>query len=93
MIKVIFQRLKTLEQLLWLFNMDKLTVEGHPDLYRDPKTGAIINNNTNEYESYIKTYRARNIEKQKMNHIEFDLNELKKEISEIKNLLSQLASN
>jgi hypothetical protein len=72
--------------------MNKLSVEGHPDLYRDPKTGAIINNNTNEYESYIKTYRARNMEKQKLNTMESDLNQLKSEISEIKNLLSQLLS-
>jgi hypothetical protein len=73
--------------------MKKISVDGYPDLYRDSASGAIVNKNTNEYESYIHTHRTRNIEKQKINHIESDLTELKKEISEIKKLLSQLASN
>lgn len=92
MIKVIFQELKTLEQLHSLFDMDKLTVEGHPDLYRDPKSGAIVNNNPNDYESYIKSYRIRRNEKERIANIEDDLNDLKGEINEIKHLLQQLVS-
>lgn len=73
--------------------MEKLAVDGHPDLYRDPKTGAIINSNLNDYESYIKTYRSRMTEKQKLASMENDLDILKNEISEIKILLQKLIIN
>jgi len=71
--------------------MDKLNVDGHPDLYRDLKSGAIINNNPSDYESYLKSYQARKSEKERVANIETNLNELKDEINEIKKLLQQLA--
>ena len=72
--------------------MDKLKVDGHPDLYRDPKSGAIINKNSSDYETYIKTYRSRMTEKERLSNMETDLTELKSEINEIKNLLRDLIS-
>lgn len=72
--------------------MDKLVVDGHPDLYRDPKSGAIVNNNQNDYESYIKSYKNRRSEKEKISNMESTLSELKSEIDEIKDLLRQLVS-
>jgi hypothetical protein len=71
--------------------MDKLIVDGHPDLYRDPSSGAIINQNSTEYESYIKSYRIRQSEKAKLENMESDLKTLKDEINEIKTLLKQIA--
>lgn len=91
MTKVIFQELKTLEQLLSLFDMNKLNVDGHPDLYRDPSSGAIINQNSTDYESYIKSYRIRQSEKAKLENMESDLQSLKDEIGEIKTLLMKIA--
>lgn len=72
--------------------MKKLTVDGHPNLYRDPKSGAIINKNCSEYETYMKTYKVRLTEKERLSNMETDLDELKNEIGEIKNLLKQLIS-
>ena len=32
-----------------------IKVEGHPNLYRDPKTGAIINCDDHGYSQYVKS--------------------------------------
>lgn len=41
-------------------------VDGHPSLYRDVQSGAIINDNTYEYESYMKSYQMRQNKSQKL---------------------------
>ena len=33
--------------------MTLIPVKGHKGLFRDSETGAIINNNTNDYQTYI----------------------------------------
>jgi len=71
--------LKILEQLLLL---DMQQVEGHKYLYRD-KSGAIVNTDTNEYNNYV---RLRS-EKQKQRD---EIDELKKDIDEIKSLLMEI---
>lgn len=60
-----------------------IRVEGHKNLYRDEETGAIINNDSSGYESYI---RQRN--KLKSQRVEID--SMKKDISEIKDLLAKI---
>lgn len=69
--------------------MEHLKVEGHSDLYRDPISGAIINKNSNEYESYIVSYTNNKIQKTRLERVETDLSDLKNEIGEIKDLLKQ----
>lgn len=63
-----------------------LKVEGHDALYRDPSTGAILNNDSSEYAKF----RAARKRAAKFETMENDLNNLKEEISEIKSLLLQL---
>lgn len=70
--------------------MEKLNVTGHPDLIRDPKSNAVINKNEVEYNAYIESYKSRQFEKNRVCKIETDLNDLKSEIDEIKNLLTKL---
>lgn len=65
-------------------------VDGHPSLYRDVQSGAIINDNTYEYESYMKSYQMRQNKSQKIDIIENELQDLKSELNEIKNLLLKL---
>lgn len=65
-------------------------VDGHPGLYRDLESGAIVNDNLYEYESYMKSYQNRKDKFDKINQIENDLSTLKSEMSEIKNLLLEL---
>ena len=60
-------------------------VEGYNDLYRDEKTGAIINCDNVGYENYINNRR---MNKDKKNELE----SVKKELNELKSLLNDLAS-
>jgi hypothetical protein len=70
--------------------MKKVMVDGHPSLYRDIESGAIVNDNTYEYESYMKSYQMRQNKSHKIDSIENELQDLKSELTEIKNLLLKL---
>ena len=65
-------------------------VDGHPGLYRDLTSGAIINESSYEYETYMKNYQTRQNKSQRIDKIEEDLNSLKSDINEIKSLLLKL---
>jgi|TARA_S200002703_G_C3627928_1_gene192828 hypothetical protein len=62
---------------------DYLKVKGHEGLYRDPSTGAIINTERPPKSSLSNTF----------NSALDDINILKNEVSEIKNLLRELIRN
>ena len=61
-----------------------IPVEGHKNLYRDEKSGAIINTDSHGYSQYKK---SRNM---KLTHKE-EIDSMKKDIEEIKNLLRLIA--
>ena len=58
-----------------------IKVEGHPHLYRDPKTGAIINEDNAGYNQYLKSLESRKKQKD-------EINRLRQELDEIKSLLA-----
>lgn len=60
-----------------------LNVEGHNNLARDPESGAIININRSEMSRIKSAREARRREKE-------EIQGLKNEVSEIKDLLKQL---
>jgi len=60
-----------------------IPVEGHKDLFRDEKTGAILDTNTNSYSSYVSRRNKKLDEKA-------ELDNMKKDIQEIKELLKQI---
>tara|TARA_Y100000114_G_scaffold44432_1_gene40049 strand:+ start:1560 stop:1760 length:201 start_codon:yes stop_codon:yes gene_type:complete len=60
-----------------------IRVEGHKHLYRDEKTGAIINCDTSGYMRYKKMRDKKLIEKSEIEH-------LKSEIDTLKGLLNEL---
>ena len=62
-----------------------IPVEGHKNLFRDEKTGAIINTDTAGYRNYMSDKR-RNSDK----HAEMD--DMKEEIETLKSMLNDLAS-
>ena len=62
-----------------------IPVEGHQNLFRDEKTGAIVNRDSNGYSQYM-IQKRRNFDKQA------ELDEMKKEIDELKSMLNELAS-
>lgn len=63
----------------------RIPVEGHPNLYRDEYTGAIINTDVEEYKNYVNAINNREQEKT-------EIEQMKKEISEIKSLLKELVN-
>lgn len=62
-------------------------VEGHPNLLRDLSSNAIINTDTLSFNQYNLNKQKRASEKQRIDKIEFELNDLKSSIEEIKSLL------
>lgn len=66
--------------------MNYKRIEQDHDYVRDPETNAVINTNDQAYENYMKSKRLRNSRKK-------EIEELKSEISEIKNMLKCLIDN
>lgn len=67
----------------------KMTVRDYPNLVRDSQSKAIISEDVSGYQSYIK---ERNI-RATMSTVTEDVDSLKKDIMEIKNLLEILVDN
>ena len=62
-----------------------IPVEGHKNLFRDEKTGAILNTDSSSYSNYMSDKR-RNSDKQA------EMDAMKKEIETLKSMLNELAS-
>ena len=60
-----------------------IRVEGYTNLYRDEKTGAIVNCDTMAYNTYVSSLNVKDSQKR-------EIDSIKSEISEIKFLLKQL---
>ena len=60
-----------------------IKVEGHPHLYRDEKSGAIINTDSIGYRSRLNTITSIKNEKN-------EIKKMKEEIDELKGLLKEL---
>jgi len=69
---------------------NKLKVEGFDDLLKDPVTGVVVNANTQAYEQYLaKRRQAQTVQKQ-LEQNASEIQSLKQDMSEIKNLLTQI---
>ncbi len=62
-----------------------IPVEGHKNLFRDEKTGAIINRDSSGYSQYM-------LQKRRNSNKQAELDEMRKEIDTLKSLLNELAS-
>jgi len=62
---------------------DLISVEGHPNLFRDQKTGAIINCDNTSYKQYLNSISNRMNTKK-------EIENLKNDVEEIKSLLKEL---
>lgn len=65
-------------------------VDGHDNLVRDEQTQAILNVNMVEYKNYLEQKRVKEIEFQKIQSLENDVNSMKNDLSEIKSLLRSM---
>tara|TARA_B100001029_G_scaffold94273_1_gene77392 strand:- start:236 stop:436 length:201 start_codon:yes stop_codon:yes gene_type:complete len=62
-----------------------IPVEGHKDLFRDEKTGAIVSTDTTGYSNYISKRNKKSDER-------VELDKMKEDINEIKQLLKNLTN-
>ena len=67
--------------------MKKLRVQGHGDLIRDTKSNAIVNTNKSEFNLYIARIKKREKQSDVIRDVVKEINNLKKEFYEIKQLL------
>ena len=73
-----------------MHNVRYLKVEGHTGLVRDTLTGAILNTNKTEYENYLRQKEAvekRTLESKQISQHTEEINNIKTELSEIKQML------
>ena len=63
-----------------------IKVEGHTNLFRDPETGSIINNDDHGYQQYVNMLKIDDKRKK-------DLDKMKNDIEEIKDSLSLIIKN
>lgn len=73
--------------------MNKVKVKNESHLYRDAVSNAIINTNKQEYESYLNNKKRRKVENSRIDNIEKELDDIKSNINEIKNLLLEISKN
>jgi predicted transcriptional regulator len=68
----------------------KIKVENHSNLFRDSETGAIVNTNYTEYKNYMNSLKYKKRELNRIDMLENNVNSLKDDIQEIKDLLKCL---
>ena len=77
----------------WQFNlMDTAKVEGHAHLVRDLKSQAIVNTDSDAYARYMARKRKQKAQNDEIRSVIRDVNELKIEMREIKDLLIGMAN-
>ena len=67
--------------------MARLKVEGHTNLFRGTVSNAVINSSTSEYTIYMARHRARNKQSDELRTACKEINSLKAELREIKELI------
>tara|TARA_Y200000002_G_scaffold21983_1_gene16725 strand:+ start:3170 stop:3391 length:222 start_codon:yes stop_codon:yes gene_type:complete len=68
----------------------KVKVEGHEHLIRDTSSNAIINTNVSEYQMYMQRVKSREQQGDQIRHAVKEINNLKSELREIKDLLKEI---
>ena len=70
--------------------MDRLKVQDNQDLERDMSSSAIVNTNKNAYEMAKKRAKEAQKERDNLRDVTREVNEIKCEMHDIKNMLTQL---
>ena len=73
--------------------MSLIPVENHSELFRDSKTGAIVNKSTSDFDNYNKTRNRMLSKEQRINHLEQKVDNLSSDIGDIKSMLQSFLSN
>ena len=72
--------------------MDTAKVKGHAHLVRDLKSQAIVNTDSDAYARYMARKRKQKVQNDELREVIRDVNELKIEMREIKDLLIGMAN-
>jgi len=62
-----------------------IRVEGHKNLYRDEKSGAIVNCDTTSYNQYVNSLNYKDLQKQELDRMKEDIDEIKVLLKELLN--------
>jgi hypothetical protein len=62
-----------------------IRVEGHQNLYRDEKSGAIVNCDSAAYNQYLNSLSIRDSQKRELDEMRNDIDEIKSLLKEILN--------
>ena len=73
--------------------MSELKVEGYENLVRDTKSTAIVNKDKDGYEVYMRKVSTRKLERETVRGLVREVNELREDFKEIKNLLNKMVDN
>lgn len=68
----------------------KIKVEGHDSLARDIRSNAIVNTSKTEYQIYMSRVRSREQQSDQIRNAVKEINLLKQELLEIKDLLKEV---
>ena len=68
----------------------KIKVAGHDSLARDVRSNAIVNTSKNEYQLYMNRIKSREQQGDQIRNTIKEINILKQELFEIKNLLKEV---
>ena len=68
----------------------KIKVEGHSSLVRDIRSNAIVNTNKSEYQIYMNRIKSREQQGDQIRNTIKEINILKQELFEIKDLLKEV---
>jgi hypothetical protein len=64
-----------------------IQIKDNSNLLRDANTNSILNSNRSEYEHYMRLRSKKQSEKERIEFIETEVNQIKSDINEIKNLI------
>lgn len=67
-----------------------IRIEGHSELIRDPKTGAVINTATTEYNRFIEKKNKERSQQKRILELEDKLNTLEENYTKLESLLLQI---
>ena len=62
-----------------------IKVDGHKNLYRDEKSGAIVNCDTTSYNQYVNSLNYKDLQKQELDRMREDIDEIKVLLKELLN--------
>ena len=70
--------------------MERIPVKDHRNLYRDAGSSGIVNTDNQGYQAYVANREKLLTDKQRIDQLETSVEEIKGDLTDIKNLLVQL---